>query len=113
MKMVLAFIQPFKLDAVTRALEGVPQFGGMTVTHGSGFGREHFVIPPHDAREELAEFTDKARIEAVVQDDQVDLVIAAIGQAARTGRYGDGMVFVLPVERALRIMTLGEGAAEL
>jgi nitrogen regulatory protein PII len=58
--------------------------------------------------DELEDFTDKVQIEALVHDDQVDIVIDAIARAAHTGRYGDGMIFVLPVERSLRIATLRE-----
>lgn len=109
MKMVLAFVQPFKLDDVTRNLEGVPQFPGMTVGAVRGFGREHTELPPQSVEEELEDFTDKVQIETVIHDDQVDAVIDAIARAAHTGRYGDGMIFVLPVERSIRIATLREG----
>ena len=105
MKLVIAFVQPFKLDDITRNLQDIPHFPGMTVGSVRGFGREH-ELPPDSAEEELEDFTDKVQIEAVVHDDQVDVVIDAIARAAHTGRYGDGMVFVLPVERSLRIATL-------
>lgn len=109
MKMVLAFVQPFKLDAVTHALEHLPDFPGMSVTHVGGFGREKHASPPRSVAEEVESFTDKVRIETVVQDEQADEVVDTVAANARTGRYGDGMVFVLPVERALRIMNLHEG----
>ena len=109
MKMVLAFVQPFKLDAVTRYLEEVPDFPGMTVGSVRGFGREHTEVPPQGVEDLLGEFTDKVQIETIVHDEQVDPVIEAIARAAHTGRYGDGMIFVVPVERSVRIATLREG----
>lgn len=113
MKMVLAFVQPHKLDAVTRALEHVADFHGMSVSRCGGFGRERFEETPAERDAELGEFTPKMRIETVVRDEQVEGVMRAIGEAAHTGRYGDGMVFVLPVERAFRVMNLREGEEEL
>lgn len=109
MKMVLAFIQPFKLDQVTHNLEALRQFPGMTVSAVRGFGREKAEFPRNSVQEQLEEFSDKLQIETVVHDEQVDVVIDAIARAAHTGRYGDGMIFVLPVERSLRIATLLEG----
>ena len=109
MKLILAFVQPFKLDAVTRSLERVPDFPGMTVGAVRGFGREHTEVPRESVAEQLEDYTEKVHIETIVHDDQVDAVIEAIAGAAHTGRYGDGMIFVLPVERAVRIATLGEG----
>lgn len=109
MKMVLAFVQPFKLDDVTRSLAQIPRFPGMTVAAVRGFGREHAELPLGGPEGVLADFTDKVQIESIVHDDQVDAVIEAIARTAHTGRYGDGMIFVVPVERALRIATLREG----
>lgn len=109
MKMVFAFVQPFKLDGVTRNLERLPDFPGMTVGSVRGFGREHTELAPRSVGEELEDFTDKVQIETIVHDDQVDAVIDAIARAAHTGRYGDGMIFVVPVERSVRIATLREG----
>lgn len=107
--MVLAFVQPFKLDDVTLNLEQVPRFPGMTVGAVRGFGREHLEFEPETPAEKLEDFTEKVQIETVVHDELVDLVIDAIARAAHTGRYGDGMIFVLPVERSIRIATLKEG----
>jgi nitrogen regulatory protein PII len=108
MKMVLAFVQPFKLDEVTVNLEAIPLFPGMTVGAVRGFGREHTEVPSQVMGERLEDFTDKVQVETIVRDDQVDAVIDAIARAAHTGRYGDGMIFVLPVERSIRIATLRE-----
>ncbi len=109
MKLVLAVVQPFKLDVVTRNLERIPEFAGMTVGAVRGFGREHAEVPRGSAAEQLEDYTEKVHIETIVHDDQLDAVVQAIAAAAHTGRYGDGMIFVLPVERAVRIATLGEG----
>lgn len=109
MKLVLAFVQPFKLDDVTARLERIPHFPGLTVGAVRGFGREHAEVPPQSVEEELEHFTDKVQIQAVVHDDQVEAVIEAIARPAHTGHYGDGMIFVLPVERSVRIATLREG----
>lgn len=113
MKMVLAFIQPFKLEGVTRNLEELPHFPGMTIGSVRGFGREHSELTPQAAEDLLEDFTDKIRIETVVHDDQVDGVIESIASAAHTGRYGDGMIFVVPVESWLRIATLRRGEREV
>lgn len=109
MKMVLAIVQPFKLDEVTRSLERISRFPGMTVGEVRGFGREHADVAKGQAAEALADFTGKVQIETVVHDEQVEAVIQAIARTAHTGRYGDGMIFVLPVERCVRIATLQEG----
>lgn len=107
--MVLAFVQPFKLDSVTQNLEKLPRFPGMTVGAVRGFGRDHREFAPQSIDEKLEDFTDKVQVETIVHDEQVDLVIDAIARAAHTGHYGDGMIFVLPVERSVRIATLREG----
>lgn len=108
MKLILSFIRPFKLDEVALQLERVPRFPGMTVTEARGFGREHMLAPAQSVAEELDEFTDKVQIETIVRDEQVEEVLSVIARAAHTGRDGDGMIFVLPVERAVRIAT-GQG----
>ena len=109
MKMVLAFVQPFKLEEVTNNLEQLPHFPGMTVGSVRGFGREHAEMSAAVLDTLVEDFTDKIQVETVVHDDQVDDVIDAIARAAHTGRYGDGMIFVVPVERSFRIATLREG----
>lgn len=111
MKMILAFIPPYRLDDVRRGLERLPHFPGMTVTAGRGFGREK--MEPGGAGEKLplVEYTDIARIEVVAHDDQVESILGAITERTRTGRPGDGKIFVLPVERAIRVRSLEEGEA--
>lgn len=113
MKMVLAYVQPFKLDEVSARLARLARFPGMSVAGVRGFGREHAELEPESIEVELDEFSDKILIQIVLHDDQVDGVVAEIARSAHTGRYGDGMVFVLPVERAVRISTLREGEQSL
>lgn len=105
MKLVLAFVQPFKLDEITRNLESLASFPGMSVGAVRGFGREHAEL----ADDGMEDFTDKIQIEAVVNDTEVDDVINAIARGAHTGRYGDGMIFILPVEQSFRIATMRTG----
>lgn len=112
MKLVLAFVQPFKLDDVTMELERISGFPGLSVAPVRGFGGER--LNKSDSQDDtLEDFSDKVQIEAVVPDHQVDEVIASIAHAAHTGRYGDGMIFILPVERTFRIATLTEGSRTL
>ena len=109
MKMILAVIQPFKLDEVVRSLATVPGFTGMTVVPERGCGRTQMsrgTVDPAD----LEYFADKVQLEIVIDDDRVAETVDAITRAARTGRDGDGVVFVVPVEQAFRIATLaGDG----
>lgn len=111
MKMIIAFVPPYRLDRVTRALEHVVGFPGMTVTEGRGFGREKLAVGAEDGRASLEDYTDAARIEVVAHDGQVEGIVTAITEAAHTGQRGDGKIFVLPVERAVRIKTGEEGEA--
>jgi len=104
MKLVMAIIKPFKLDEVREALTplGVQ---GLTVTEVKGFGRQKGQTEIYRGAEYHVSFLPKVKIEVVVQADQVDAVVEAIATAARTGKIGDGKVFVLDVERSLRIRT--------
>lgn len=104
MKMILAFVPPHHLDRVTRALEHVDRFPGMTVSDARGFGHEK-LSRSHDARDQLKDFTEAARVECVVPDSMVPAVIEAVRSAAHTGGRGDGKLFVLPVVEGLRIKT--------
>jgi nitrogen regulatory protein P-II 1 len=113
MKMVLAFVQTYRLDEVTRSLEHIPHFPGMSVTSARGFGREKVESPPPTSREALTDFTETVRIEVLVQDEHVDEVVAAIVRGARTGQRGDGKVAVLPVEQVVRVRTGEVGEAAL
>ena len=109
MKLVMAVIKPFKLDEVRDALTplGVQ---GLTVTEVKGFGRQKGQTEIYRGAEYQVSFLPKLKIEVVVGDELVDAVVEAIGAAARTGKIGDGKVFVLDVERAMRIRT-GEADA--
>jgi len=104
MKLVMAVIKPFKLDEVRDALTplGVQ---GLTVTEVKGFGRQKGQTEIYRGAEYQVSFLPKLKIEVAVPSEMVDAVIEAIATAARTGKIGDGKIFVLDVERALRIRT--------
>jgi nitrogen regulatory protein P-II 1 len=107
MKMIVAMIQPFKLQDVTLALAAVPGFPGMTVSDARGFGREH-LDSAADRLESLTDFKQCARIEIVVEDDAADAVFEALVASANTGRRGDGKVVVYPLERSYDVQHYGE-----
>lgn len=107
MKMVIAFIQPFMAQDVVHALHRVPGLSGATFTDVKGFGRGRPTDTP--TAEVLYGTADKVRIEVAVPEDLEDVVVEAIREAARTGNRGDGKIYVLPVERAVRIATAEEG----
>jgi len=104
MKKIEAIIKPFKLDDVR---EGIAEVGitGMTVTEVKGFGRQKGHTELYRGAEYVVDFLPKMRIEVVVPDDVVEVVVEAIIKAANTGKIGDGKVFVSPVEQAIRIRT--------
>jgi nitrogen regulatory protein PII len=110
MKLVMAVIKPFKLDEVRDALtrEGV---GGMTATEVRGFGRQKGHTELYRGAEYVVDFLPKIRIEVVLDDARVSEAVETITKAARTGKIGDGKIFVLPVEEVVRIRT-GERGAE-
>ncbi|HEV8373222.1 MAG TPA: P-II family nitrogen regulator [Actinomycetota bacterium] len=104
MKLVVAVIKPFKLDEVKAALEGVG-IQGLTVTDARGFGRQKGHTEVYRGAEYQVELLPKTRIEVLVDDEAADDVVKAVVAGARTGAIGDGKVWVLPVEQALRIRT--------
>lgn len=104
MKLVVAIIKPFKLDDVREALHDV-DVHGMTVTESKGFGRQKGHTEIYRGAEYAIEFLPKLRLEVAVSDEQLDSVIETIVTAARTGKIGDGKIFVLPLEQAVRIRT--------
>ncbi|MFA7440975.1 MAG: P-II family nitrogen regulator [Sphingomonadaceae bacterium] len=104
MKKVEAIIKPFKLDEVKEALHEVG-VSGITVTEAKGFGRQKGHTELYRGAEYVVDFLPKVRLEVVVDDSQVDRVIEAIATSARTGRIGDGKIFVCPVDTAIRIRT--------
>jgi len=104
MKKIEAIIKPFKLDEVREALS---EFGitGLTVTEVKGFGRQKGHTELYRGAEYVVDFLPKLKIEVVVADQTVDTAIEAIVKAARTGKIGDGKIFVMPVEQVVRIRT--------
>ena len=110
MKKVEAIIKPFKLDEVKDALSEVG-IQGMTVTEVKGFGRTGGKKEVYRGSAYVVDFVPKVKVEIVVTDDMVGAVIDAIEKSAKTGRIGDGKIFVSPVDEAVRIRT-GERAEE-
>jgi nitrogen regulatory protein P-II 2 len=110
MKLVMAIIKPFKLEEVRDALLGIG-VSGMTVSEVKGFGRQKGHTEIYRGAEYAISFVPKIKLEAVVKDELVDRVVEAIAKAAATGTIGDGKVFVLDAEQALRIRT-GETGGE-
>ena len=104
MKKVEAIIRPFKLDEVKIALVNAG-IVGMTVSEVRGFGRQKGQTERYRGSEYTVEFLQKLKIEIVVEDDQVDMVVDKIISAARTGEIGDGKIFVGPVDKIIRIRT--------
>jgi len=110
MKLVKAIIKPFKLDDVREALSEVG-VTGITVSEVKGFGRQKGHTELYRGAEYVVDFLPKVKVETVVEDEQVDKVIEAIRSAANTGKIGDGKIFVINVEQAVRIRT-GESGNE-
>ncbi len=110
MKKIEAIIKPFKLDEVKEALQEIG-LQGITVTEAKGFGRQKGHTELYRGAEYVVDFLPKVKIEVVLDDDLVERAIEAIQQAARTGRIGDGKIFVSSVEEAIRIRT-GETGSE-
>ena len=110
MKMITAIIKPFKLDDVRQAI-GEIGVKGITVTEVKGFGRQRGHTELYRGAEYIVDFLPKAKIELAVAEEIVDQVIEAIASSARTGKIGDGKIFVTAVEQAIRIRT-GETGAE-
>jgi nitrogen regulatory protein P-II 1 len=104
MKLITAIIKPFTLDDVRSAVEaaGVP---GLTFTEVQGYGRQRGHTEVYRGAEYAVDFVPKARVEVVVDDESVETVVEAIVNAARTGKIGDGKVWVSPVETMVRIRT--------
>ena len=110
MKRITAIIKPFKLDEIREALAEVG-LTGLTVTEVKGFGRQKGHTELYRGAEYVVDFLPKVKIEVVVANDQTDQVIDAIIGAARTGKIGDGKIFVADVERVIRIRTGEENEA--
>ena len=110
MKKIEAIIKPFKLDEVKEALQEMG-IQGLSVIEAKGFGRQKGHTELYRGAEYVVDFLPKVKIELVVDDDQADGAIEAIVSAAKTGKIGDGKIFVSTVEQAIRIRT-GEAGAE-
>ena len=108
MKKVEAIIKPFKLEEVKEALAGVG-VQGMTVSEVKGFGRQKGHTEIYRGSEYTVDFLPKIKLEIVLADDQIQAAVAAIVKAARTGKIGDGKVFVSSIESATRIRTQESG----
>ena len=104
MKLVTAIIKPFKLDEVREALSAVG-VAGITVTEVKGFGRQEGHTELYRGAEYVVDFLPKIKIEVVVNGDVVESAVEAIIKAARTGKIGDGKIFVMDVEQVVRIRT--------
>ena len=112
MKMVTAIVKPFKLDEVREALSAIG-VQGVTVTEVKGFGRQKGHTELYRGAEYVVDFLPKVKIEAAVDDAIVDRVIEAIEAAARTGKIGDGKIFVFDLQQAIRIRTGETGSDAL
>lgn len=110
MKLVAAIIKPFKLDDVREALSEIG-VQGITVSEVKGFGRQKGHTELYRGAEYRVDFLPKVKLETVVGDDDVENVVNAIRESANTGKIGDGKIFVLPIEQAIRIRT-GESGNE-
>ena len=104
MKMIMAIIKPFKLDEVRQALSEIG-VNGMTVTEVKGFGRQKGHSELYRGAEYVVDFLPKIKLEIALADDLLERAIEAITATARTGKVGDGKIFVLPVQQVLRVRT--------
>ena len=112
MKKIEAVIKPFKLEEVKDALSEIG-IEGMTVTEVKGFGRQKGHTEIYRGSEYTVDFLPKIKLELVLTDDRVTAAVAAIVKAAKTGKIGDGKVFVSPIEQAIRIRTEENGDAAI
>jgi len=104
MKLIIAIIKPFKLDEIRDALSEIG-VKGLTVTEVKGFGRQQGHTEHYRGAEYVVEFRQKLKIEIVVNADLADAVVETIQKTARTNHVGDGKIFVMPIEKAIRIRT--------
>ena len=109
MKFIIAIIKPFKLDEVREALAAVG-VQGITVTEVKGFGRQKGHTELYRGAEYVVDFLPKVKLEIAIEDDQLDRVLESIEGAARTGKIGDGKIFVYDLEQVVRIRTGETGA---
>ena len=109
MKLVTAIIKPFKVEEVRSSLDKIG-VSGMTMTEVKGFGRQKGHTELYRGAEYVVDFLPKVKIEIVIEDSMVEKAIEAITKSARTGRIGDCKIFVINIERAIRIRTEEEGS---
>ena len=112
MKLIVAIVKPFKLDDVKERLKTL-NVNGMTVTETQGFGRQRGHTEVYRGAEYEVDFVPKLKVEILVEDSQVDELVDAIVTSAQTGKIGDGKVWVLPVDTAVRVRTNERGADAL
>ena len=108
MKLIIAIIKPFKLDAVRTALAEI-NISGMTVTEVKGYGRQKGHTELYRGAEYVIEFLPKVKIEVAVSDHDLSIVLDTISKSANTGKIGDGKIFVTAIEQAIRIRTGEQG----
>ena len=104
MKKIEVIIKPFKLDDVKEALNGIG-IKGMTISEVKGYGRQKGHTEIYRGAEYVVDFLPKIKMEIIVEADQVDQIIETVVAAARTGKIGDGKIFVLPIEQVVRVRT--------
>lgn len=104
-KKIEAIIKPFRLEEVREALEALDGVSGMSVTEVRGFGRQKGAEGPYHAPGAVVDFLPKVKVELVVRDEHVASIVECIAKVGHSGRVGDGKIFVLPVEEAVRIRT--------
>jgi len=112
MKLIIAIIKPFKLDEVKEAL-GAVGIEGMTVTEVKGFGRQKGHTEIYRGSEYTVDFLPKVKLELAVSDEMVAKAVAAISSGAKTGKIGDGKIFVMPLEEVVRIRTDERGESAI
>ncbi|MFT5506268.1 MAG: nitrogen regulatory protein P-II 2 [Gammaproteobacteria bacterium] len=112
MKLVSAIIKPFKLDDVRMALSDIG-INGLTVYEVKGFGRQRGHTELYRGAEYVVDYIPKVKIEIAIDDEQTDAVIDAIIESARTGKIGDGKIFVTSLENAVRVRTSESGSTAL
>ncbi|MDH3218422.1 MAG: P-II family nitrogen regulator [Gammaproteobacteria bacterium] len=112
MKLVTAIIKPFRLEEVRAALSEIG-IQGLTVYEVKGFGRQKGHTELYRGAEYVVDYIPKTKIEVAIDDDQLDAVIEAIIESAKTGKIGDGKIFVIPLENAIRVRTSETGSSAL
>ena len=112
MKIVSAIIKPFKLDDVRAALSEIG-VAGLTVYEVKGFGRQKGHTELYRGAEYVVDYIPKVKIEIAIDDDQLDAVVDAIVDSARTGKIGDGKIFITPLENVIRVRTNETGSSAL